>query len=623
MKKTSDLKKFHQLLNDTYYELEKNEEFPNVFYQAFLSGESTLYQKSVSEIKTFHEDWIGTIESYFPSLDKITKNAKSGLRYDQEVVAIERAKKTNSDSVRHLAANTHLIKEVRANNEVIPHKILTTQAEIEYGIYENRFIKTLIDRLFSFVNNRFNLVKNNVESYEKKHFQLKSNFTIRDTIVDMDIDVVLKEDLDDLKSENSNHALLNRITHLLKQINGLRESMFMNELKRAKPVVPPIMKTQIILKNVDYKNCYVLWLYLDRYNTLDFDIEVKEQNLTFDRYYLKNVNQMALTTFSHIYANQKALEDLYQYVDIMEYKKRSPKIIKRNLDDIINQPDPFVVEDTQINQYYLEQNLNLFKNKLEKNLEESNSYEVGLRKALKDTIAISNALYQSYFEFDTEDNPEDQLFSQLQKVDLDSEMAKTKDKAKVARIIREVKEIDYNNAIRLEKRMLKQIEKIDKELVKELKRKAIDTAKKLAIEEHIKLERQNLEKNQELLDDHLRYVSDQREILANDQKEFQQKLKDEEKKIKEQEKVLIELEKKRARDQYALEMKKIKDRQQKEKVKLANFVKKQRQIEKQKLKNEQMRLQKKSKERIQQEKEQIRKSAQEKNDALKKQDQQK
>ncbi|HBY65902.1 MAG TPA: hypothetical protein DEG42_05955 [Acholeplasmataceae bacterium] len=619
MKKTSDLKKFHQLLNDTYYELEKNEDFPNVFYQAFLSGESTLYQKSVSEIKTFHEDWIGTIESYFPSLDKITKNAKSGLRYDQEVTAIEKAKKTNSDSVRHLAANTHLIKEIRANNEVIPHKILTTQAEIEYGIYENRFIKTLIDRLFSFVNNRYNLVKSNVESYEKKHFQLLSKFTIRETIVDMNIDVTLKEDLDDLKSESSNHALLNRISHLLKQVNGLRESIFMNELKRAKPVVPPIMKTQILLKNVDYKNCYILCLYLDKYNTLDFDIDVKEQNMSFDRYYMKNVNQMALTTFAHIYANQKALEDLYQYVDVMEYKKRSPKIIKKNLDDIVKQPDPFVVEDTQINQYYLEQATNLFKEKLESNLEAAGSYDVGLRKALKDTIAISNALYQSYFEFETEVNPEDQIFNQLQKVDLDAEIIKTKDKAKVARIIREVKEIDYNNAIRLEKRMLRQIEKLDKELSKELKRKAIDTSKKLAIEEHIKLERQNLEKNQEILDEHLKYVSDQREMLASEQKEFQQKLKDEEKRIKEQEKAIIELEKKRARDQYVIEMKKIKDRQQKEKQRIAELIKKQRQIEKNKLEQEKARLAKKSKARIKQEKEKIQESTKEKINEIKKQ----
>jgi len=619
MKKTSDLKKFHQLLNDTYYELEKDEEFPNVFYQAFLSGESTLYQKSVSEIKTFHEDWIGTIESYFPSLDKITKNAKSGLRYDQEVTAIEKAKKTNSDSVRHLAANTHLIKEIRENDEVVPHKILTTQAEIEYGIYENRFVKTLIDRLFSFVNNRFNIVKNNVESYEKKHFQLLSSFTIRETVVDMNIDVTMKEDLDDLKTENSNHALLNRITHLLKQVNGLRESNFMYELRNAKPVSAPIMKTQIILKNIDYKNCYVLWLYLDKYNTLDFDIDVKEQNLTFDRYYLKNVNQMALTTFAHIYGNQKALEDHYQYVDVMEYKKRSPKIIKRHLDDIIKQPDPFVVEDTQINQYYLEQSINMFKDNLERNLESSGSYEVGLRKALKDTLAISNALYQSYFEFNTEEFSEDQLFSQLLKVDLENEMIKAKDKAKVARIIREVKEVDYNNAIRLEKRMLKQIERLDKDLVKDLKRKAIDTSKKLAIEEQIKLERQNLDKNQELLDQHLRFVSDQKEILNSDQKEFQQKLKDEEKRVKDNEKALIEAEKKRARDLYAIELKKIREKQQKEKKILADQVKKQRQIEKNKLALEKAKLEKKSKDRIKQEKEAIQKSAQEKIEALKKQ----
>ena len=44
-------------------------------------------------------------------------------------------------------------------SDVIPKRILTTQAEIEYAIYENRFIKSLIDRLFDFVNRRYDLVK--------------------------------------------------------------------------------------------------------------------------------------------------------------------------------------------------------------------------------------------------------------------------------------------------------------------------------------------------------------------------------------------------------------------------------------------------------------------------------
>ena len=132
MKKVSDLRKFHEQLNQVYYELEREEEFPNHFYQALLSGENEIYQKSIQESKVFHEDWIETIESYFSSLDKITRDPKSGLKYLQEVVQIEKAKKVNSDSIRHLAANTQLIKEVR-NGDVIPKQILTTQAEIEYA----------------------------------------------------------------------------------------------------------------------------------------------------------------------------------------------------------------------------------------------------------------------------------------------------------------------------------------------------------------------------------------------------------------------------------------------------------------------------------------------------------
>ena len=63
MKKVSDLRKFHEQLNQVYYELEREEEFPNHFYQALLSGENEIYQKSIQESKVFHEDWIETIES--------------------------------------------------------------------------------------------------------------------------------------------------------------------------------------------------------------------------------------------------------------------------------------------------------------------------------------------------------------------------------------------------------------------------------------------------------------------------------------------------------------------------------------------------------------------------------
>ncbi|MBU1093102.1 MAG: hypothetical protein KKH01_01425 [Firmicutes bacterium] len=604
MKKTSDLTKFHQTLTDALYQIEMEEEFPNHFYQALLSGENAIYQKNISEIKTFHEDWIGTIESFFPSLDKITKNAKSGLRYDQEIVAIEKAKKTNSESVRHLASHTHLIKEIR-NGEVVPKKILITQAEVDLAIYENRFIMTLINRLFRFVMQRYEIVKNNVKSYERKHFNLKSEFTIRESEVELNIDLNIKDEIEFDIDGRSNYKLMNRINNLLKMVNGLRESNFMEELKNAKPIVPPIMKTSIILKNVDYNNCLNLWLYLDKYNTFNFDLDVKEQNLPFDKYYLRNVYQTALMSFSTVYANQEALADHYQYVDVEEYKRRAPKFVKKNLKDIINQPDPVVLEDTQINQYYLDQSVEMFKKNLEKHNDESSSYDVALRKALRDTIEITNKLYESYFEFRPESIDNDMFFSRLLKADTETEILKAKDKARVARIIRETKEVDYNNAIRLEKRMMKDIQDLDKKLAKELKGKAYDLAKKLTIEEKIKIERENLSINQGILEDYLKFTSEQKQILNDEQKAFNEKLKENAKKVKEEEKIIIETEKKKAKAMYLRDLKVLKTEQRIQKKKLADQIREQRATQKKKLADEKQKTKVVSAQRIAKAKEKI------------------
>lgn len=601
MKKVSDLRKFHEELNQVFYELEREEEFPNHFYQALLSGENEIYQKSIQESKVFHEDWIETIESYFPSLDKITRDPKSGLKYLQEVVQIEKAKKVNSDSIRHLAANTQLIKEVR-NGEVIPKQILTTQAEIEYAIYENRFIKTLVDRLFDFVNRRYDLVKHNVETYQNKFFNLKSNFDMRESNISLEVDLKIKDTVDNDELAKSNHELLSRIQSLLKRVNGIRVSPFMEDLKHAKPIVPPIMKTSIILKNVDYNNCYNLWLYLDKYNMLNFDVDVKEQNLTLDRYYLRNVYQTALTAFTTVYGNQKALEDHYQYLDIQEYKRKSPKIVKKTLTELMTSPDPYAMEDNQMNQFFLEQNKKLLKERIDQAMEESSNYEIALRKALRDTIAISNALYKDFFDLEEDSDREDMFFSRMVKVDLEDELLKAKDRARVARVIRETKEVDYNNAIRLEKRMLKHIVSVNKEIQKNLKKKGIEEAKKQAIEERIKHERKNLEKNQYILSEYLEFVQEQKKLLQEDSRDIQEKIKLEEKRIRDEEKRLIEQEKKKALKKYSEELAKIKQKQQKEKERIALQTKKAREQEKKKFKAAQAKLKKQAQERVMREK---------------------
>ena len=154
-----DLSLYYQRLYKALFNM-SNDEFYKYFENAFLNGSRTYYQKNIAETKKFDDTWIKTVESYFPSIDKITRDPRSNLKYEEDIVAIERAKKTSSKSVRHLASHTEYIKDIDENLNVTPKKILIENAEQNYATYENRFIMTLINRLFLFVRNRYEIIRN-------------------------------------------------------------------------------------------------------------------------------------------------------------------------------------------------------------------------------------------------------------------------------------------------------------------------------------------------------------------------------------------------------------------------------------------------------------------------------
>src|SRR5690554_6065953 len=104
--KKSELKQFFETHLKNFNSIESNDLFPKNFYEQFLSGENTVYHKDIKEIKIFDEEWIDTVESYFPSINKIIANPKSGLKYEEEVVLVEKAKKINSQTVKHLASRS-------------------------------------------------------------------------------------------------------------------------------------------------------------------------------------------------------------------------------------------------------------------------------------------------------------------------------------------------------------------------------------------------------------------------------------------------------------------------------------------------------------------------------------
>lgn len=466
-----DIDEYFETVSTNLDELEVDSAFAKLFYDSYLSGDRVIYQKDIIETKVFDEEWIKTLESYFPSIDKITNTPKTGIRYEQEIVPVEKAKKINSESVRHLASHTHFVKEVRDGNYVIPKKILTSYAEQEFSIYENRFIKTLIDRLFVFVNNRYNVIKDNVLSSSKNHVNISSDFNINNASVNINVDVVIKKTINS-QNEKNNLYLLKRVEKLNRMIMAYKNSELYKKLINAPKVNPPIMQTNIIMKNPDFKNCYMLWLFLDKYNKLAYDLIVKEKNKKIDKKIEHGFDQTAMLAYLSSEANESVRKTKFDGKSDEKTIKKSAKQIKKNEDDIITNPEVLSMEDNSINEYYLKQYKNMFKKNIDEFKKTASSDEVALKQAIRMVNNISNALYQSYFELEDED-----IFTRLVKdVDPKEEFDEAKKKAQIAKIIREVKEVDYNNAIRLEKRLNKDMAKASTKLIKSLEGKTNEDA---------------------------------------------------------------------------------------------------------------------------------------------------
>ena len=466
MKKTKKIKiddkltKFYEQYIEDNRELFETDEFSKRMYRAIQSGDKELFYKNVAETKIFDETWIETLESYFPSLDNIVRNPKSAIKYENELVAVEKVKKTSSLTIRHLSANTHLIKEIE-DGQIKPKKLLTTYSDIDYATYENRMIASLIQRLFYFVKSRFEVIQEQGESFQQSSIHFKTDFAFNKGEFNFDLKVGIKEEIDDKEITQHNRNLLKRIERLSKLVSGFMNTPFMKELKNAPRVRTPIMKTMIIQKNIHYKNAYMLWLFLDRYNTLAFETEIRESNLTLSAEELKNLYYDVMVNLTGILYHQDNRKLDFNKFDKMK-RKKSIRLMK----DLDVDPDlfeDFEIEDYNVNQYYLEQSKKLFEQSLEYHEANSSTYEIALKRALRETIEFSNQLYRDFFEFQQEDD----IFRRLiTSIDPKDELAQIRKMSEIAKTIREVKEVDYRKSVAFERKLLLRIADLDKVLIK-------------------------------------------------------------------------------------------------------------------------------------------------------------
>ena len=119
------------------------------------SRNTFAFNRKIME-KAIDVSWVEAIENGISHVDNFLRNPRKTIEDVEEIVPIARSRKTTVESVKHLAQHTDLIQSIdKKTGKITPSKILNVHKEESLFTYENKFVNTLIDRLYIFINTLF------------------------------------------------------------------------------------------------------------------------------------------------------------------------------------------------------------------------------------------------------------------------------------------------------------------------------------------------------------------------------------------------------------------------------------------------------------------------------------
>jgi len=219
--------------------------------------------KNYNKVEVDYE-WLDLMEDTIKYLDNILRNPNRFIINEEEIVKIELARRVTVESVKHLAKHTNLIQEIEDDGSVKPSKILNINKDESYNTYENRLIYTLINNMIGFIQlkkkdaNLFDSLK------DEKRIQYHGVSRFGGEKVNIDVNLSSIYHQSDYNDQKGKDNVLDRIERLENHISVLTNSDVYRTLKRlhVSKVIPPIKKTNVILKNTNFQYAMRLWDYL-------------------------------------------------------------------------------------------------------------------------------------------------------------------------------------------------------------------------------------------------------------------------------------------------------------------------------------------------------------------------
>ncbi len=470
----------------------------NVFYDAMENCIDTGDNKYSLFNRYFEKKidlrWVEEIEACIIPLDNIMRVPRKFIVQEEEIVPIERARKITNESIRHLAQHTNMIAKVEGD-DVTPNQILNVFREESYEVYENRFVYTLMQNLIRFIDIRYNVLFNVSDDDNMASLKMESDFNRGREKVTYKLEVSAQSgggELDDTATglEGENASAFQRIERIKKIINEYAHSAFMKELQNCVPVRPPIMRTNAIQKNPNFRACLKLWQFIQSYTDLGYEITVKESNDMVSDEYRNQLNHMMALNYMMLKANTMS-EDA---VGKQKRRKLKPKLLKRLAEELVLDYD---MEDVEIQRVFVEEIKRVSKKKMEgekkiqeaiqRALDSENARKKAIEDKIKAKIAHEKEMERRRIAREKE---RERLAAQKEKERIAKEKAKAKARKEKELALAKEKARKEREKARLAREREKERLRLEKEKEKARILKEKERAAKLQAQEEARLARE-------------------------------------------------------------------------------------------------------------------------------------
>ncbi len=314
-------------LTDAFASLsQESDAFASTKEKIKAEGDNYLRQTERIEVKAFDDSFILEMEEGLEAVGRIIANPRTFIKEQPELVEAGLAKKISALSVSHLASHSQFVRHVDEKSNVHPDKILTIFSETDSQIYENRFIMTLIRRCLAFLQERYTFILSHGETYDSDLLLVHSSVEIDGLTYSVDTRVQVRQPSSDAGESKRNESLLARMAMLRQKCAFFLHSPFMEEMKGAREVSSPIHMTNMIVKQPDYHRAYLLWVFLDQYESLGISYDVTETDQKFDEEYFESIYNL-VTASALTLASKRVKDRVVHNAKNTRKKKIEPKVI--------------------------------------------------------------------------------------------------------------------------------------------------------------------------------------------------------------------------------------------------------------------------------------------------------